>query len=228
MQFILTGSTEVFGVAVLIMGKIMGSGGKTSFIMNSLKRQWCYLSIIVLSIIVSCNSNKEQHNSLSDPSPESVFDSLIIDIKDLKELITSELIENKLLDTTDFFSVSETAYPDTIIQLNDSIFYSIISINDKLGVCTYLFAASINEKSKRAVASTYLHSDCDIDLSQESYDLYDHENISKDSIKVIKTITFQKEKRTSINEDENIDHKEIEESYLIISPNGKMHLHKNK
>jgi hypothetical protein len=214
---------EVFGVVVQIMEKIMELGGKTNGI--RLKQKWKYLGIILLLAIASCDSKKGEATSQSNTISVTAFDSLIFDLKDLRELMTSELVENKLIDTAEIISgVGETAYPGSTVQLNDSIFYSIITINDKMGICSYYFVLSINEKSKTSIASVYLHSGCDVDFSSDSYDLYEHENISKDTIKVSKRTIFQKKNRTSSNEDENIDHEKIERSYFVVSAHGKIHL----
>jgi len=80
------------------------------------------------------------------------------------------------------------------------------------------------EKSKQIINSKYLHSDCDIDYSWDSYDLYDDEIISPNKIHLIRTTIFQKKERKSSNEDENIDHKKIQHNYFLISPVGQISL----
>jgi len=137
-------------------------------------------------------------------------------------MITGDLIRKKIIDTALTTELSETCYCDTTVHLNDTVFYSIISVNDKAGVCTYFFVASINPKTKNVIASKFLHSDCDVDYSNDTYDLYDHEIVSQEKIKVTKTTIFQKKKRTSPNEEENIDHKHTQNSLLSISQTGKI------
>ena len=138
------------------------------------------------------------------------------------ELMTHDLVEMKIIDTSVTTELSETCYCDTTIQLNDSVYYSIISVNDEAGVCTYFFAASLDKQRKTVIASKYLHPDCDVDYSQDTYKLYDHNVVSNDKIEIIRTTVFQKKNRTSPDEEKNIDHKQEHRNYLIISPSGQI------
>ena len=119
---------------------------------------------------------------------------------------------------------SGDVYCDTTVQLSNDIFYSIISLSDTFGVCSYYFILTIDEKRKIAIASEFLEPACDIDFSVDSYKLYDHFVVSKDSILLRETTIYQKNNRTSNNEEENIERKEIKDQYLIVKQTGKISL----
>jgi len=151
----------------------------------------------------------------------AVFDTIILQLKSKSELIKEDLLELNI-DTNYSYKSDETSYCDTAVQLNDSIFYSIIDVSDQAGVCRHTFIVSINEKQKKAIASRYLQPFCDVDYSWDSYVLYDHQIISKDSIQLTKTTIFQKKNRVSTDEEENIDHKQIRKFWFLISPAGQI------
>jgi hypothetical protein len=138
------------------------------------------------------------------------------------ELTTKNLIALKIIDTTLTTQLGEACYCHTTINLNDSVYYSVISANDEAGLCTYFFVASLNKKSKKVVGSKFLYPDCDVDYSQDTYELYEHSIVSKDKIQLTKTTIFQKKNRTSANEEENIDHKQSEKNFISISQTGQI------
>ena len=150
------------------------------------------------------------------------FDTVNEQLNSKSELMTEDLVTMDIIDTTFTTQLGETCYCDTTIQLNDSIYYSVISANDEAGLCTYFFVASLNKKSKNAVASKFLHPDCDVDYASDIYEFHEHEIVSKDKIQVTNITVFQKRNRTSPNEEENIDHKQTERSFITISQTGQI------
>lgn len=150
------------------------------------------------------------------------FDTVSEQLRSKSELMTEDLIALKLVDTTISAQLNETCYCDTTVNLNDSIYYSVISVGDQAGVCSHVFLASIDKKNKKVIGSMYLHPDCDVDYSWDNYELYGYTIISKDKIQLTKTTVFQKKNRTSPNEEENIDHKQAEKNLITISPAGQI------
>lgn len=149
------------------------------------------------------------------------FDKIIQQLKTERELIREDIIALNI-DTFYSHNSGETSYCESTVQLNDSIFYSIIALPDQAGVCSHTFIVTINEKKRQAITSRYLEPDCDVDYSWDSYDLYEHKKISKDTLQLIKTAIFQKKNRVFSNEDENIDHKKIQKYWFIILPTGEI------
>lgn len=173
--------------------------------------------------LCACQSNTERKDSKPSASVLATpMDSLIKQLKINAAVVTVDI--NSLgMDSLHLHVSRENSYSDTSVQINDSIFYSIIDLSDSAGLCTHSFVIAINEKTKKVISSKYLLPDCDIDFSLDTYDIYDYKIISKNTIKVIKTSVFQKKHRQSSNEDENIDHKEIMEYYFTISSEGIIH-----
>jgi len=150
------------------------------------------------------------------------LDILTQHLKGNGELTKGDLVFLGVLDSTYANAPTQTRYLDTTVQLNDSIFYSILTLSDEGGNCSHSFILTINEKTKRAVASKLLKSDCDIDYSWASYDLFNYRIISKNTIELSKTTVFQKKKRISDDDEENIDHKQTKKSYFIIKQSGQI------
>lgn len=151
----------------------------------------------------------------------SEFDTLIQQLKTMSELVKEDLLALNI-DTFYSYKSTETSYCDTTVQINDSMFYSLIDLSDEGGVCSHTFIVTVNEKQKKTIASKYLQPDCDVDFSWDSYDLYYHEIISKDSIRLIRTTIFQKKNKSSANEEENIDYKHIQKFWFTILPTGQI------
>jgi hypothetical protein len=154
--------------------------------------------------------------------PATKFDSIVQQLKGFGTLTKADMNELNIIDTSYSYDSSATIYCDTTIQLNDSIFYSIIFLPDQYGVCSYNFIVTIDEKNKRAIASQYLNADCDIDFSAGVYDLYEHKIVASDIVHLTKTTIFQKKDKTSGNEQENIDHSKEQISFFRISQAGKI------
>lgn len=136
--------------------------------------------------------------------------------------MTKDLIALKIIDTTFTTQLGETSYCDTTLTLNDSIYYSILSVGDRAGICSYIFLASLDKKSKEVIGSKYLHPDCDVDYSSDTYELCEYSIVSRDKIQLTETTIFQKRNRTSPNEEENIDHKLEQKSFIAISQAGQI------
>ncbi|PVD49404.1 hypothetical protein DC498_25180 [Terrimonas sp.] len=151
-----------------------------------------------------------------------MFDTISEHFVTGNELLTHDLIRLKIIDTSFTTPLSETCYCDTTIQLNDNVSYSVISVNDEAGLCTYFFVASLNKKNEKIIESKYLHSDCDIDYALDTYELHEHAIISKDKIEVTNTTIFQKKNRTSPDEEQNIDHKQTQKNVFTISQVGQI------
>lgn len=155
-------------------------------------------------------------------SPVSKVDTIIHLLKNGTTFIPiSNILELNVIDTSYSYS-SKSVYCDTAVQVSPDIFYSIISLGDTLGICSHYFILTIDETNKTAITSKYLHQDCDIDYSSDSYDLFDHKIVSKDSIRLTQRTIYQKKNRTSNNEEENIELEETKASYFIIRPTGQI------
>jgi len=216
---------EVFGVAHQITEKTMGLDGKNfKSIDLRVLIKYQLLIFIVLFFLLACQTKTERKNSKQTENVSANVLPTPIDtlIKQLEINVASVEIDINSLGIDSFYShfSGQTVYLDSSVHINDSVFYSIIDISDSAGVCSHSFVVTINEKTKKVISSKYLLPDCDIDFGQDTYDLYDYKIISKNTIKVTKTTVFQKKDRQSANEDENIDHKEIQEHYFTISSEG--------
>lgn len=186
--------------------------------------------ILTLVIATQCKPKSSQDNDKAHtfilPSQEksatTIFNTITKQFFTGNELMTHDLVGLKIIDTSLTIPLSETCYCDTTIRLNDKVSYSVISVNDKAGLCTYFFIASLNRENGKVVASKYLHSDCDIDYSLDTYELHEHKIVSNDKIELINTTIFQKKSRTSADEEENIDHKQISKNVFAISQTGQI------
>lgn len=186
------------------------------------------LLTLVISIQCKTKSSSDDDNTTSSTKPSQknlgplTSDTITEQFFAGNELMTHDLVQLKIIDTSATTPLSETCYCDTTVQLNDSIFYSIISANDKAGLCTYFFVTSLNKKNGKIIASKYLHPDCDVDYSMDDYKLHKHEITSKDKIEVTNTTIFQKKNRISPDEEQNIDHKETKKNLTTISQTGQI------
>jgi hypothetical protein len=189
-----------------------------------------FIGLLVPILAAQCKTKTSSGETNTDTTTTQVsrnlaatkFDTVSQQLSSKSELMTENLIALKMIDTALTTRLSETCYCDTTVQLNDSIYYSVISVGDQAGVCSYVFLSSMDQKSKRVISSKYLHPDCDVDYSWDTYELFDHSIISKDKIQLTKTTVFQKKNRTSPNEEENIDHEQEEKSFIRISPSGQI------
>jgi hypothetical protein len=158
---------------------------------------------------------KEQNPGLS------LEDSVILLLKFMRPVPVQQLEVFSVGGSNEFSANRELdAFCDTTVQLTPDIFYSIISVPDERGVCSYRFILSIDEKNKRKIASSLLAPDCDIDFSQEEYSYYEYRVISKERILLQKITVFNKAGADSDNEEENIERKEIKEGYFTIHNAG--------
>jgi hypothetical protein len=186
--------------------------------------------LFTFTFATRCKTHNSSDKSTVDTTKSQVstitaatkFDTVPEQLNSKSELMTDDLIALKIIDTTLTTRIAEACYCDTTVHLNDSVYYSIISANDEAGLCTYFFVAGFNKKSKNVIASKFLHPDCDVDYSQDTYELYDHSIISKDKIQLTKTTIFQKKNRTSLNEEENIGHKQTQKNIISISETGQI------
>lgn len=182
-----------------------------------------YLLLILSVLLISWHCQTKPRNSAGTPlHGQTLFDTVVQQLKTNSELLNKDLLALRLVDTTNFFSLGETGYCDTTVQLNDSVFYSIVDLGDKMGVCAYTFIVTLDEKNKKGIASKHIESDCDIDFSRDSYELFEHTILSRHSIVLTRTTVYQKKNRVHGEEEKNIDHKTIQTSYLLISPEGQI------
>ncbi|MBI5370831.1 MAG: hypothetical protein HZA79_02265 [Sphingobacteriales bacterium] len=185
--------------------------------------------LLALVIVTQCNTKpssdkgtttaaKSSQNNLAVTQFDTISEQFITGY----ELMTHDLVELKIIDSSVTSQLSETCYCDTTIRLNDSISYSIISVNDEAGLCTYFFVTSLNNKNGKVIASKYLHSDCDADYSLDTHELHEHLIISKNKIEVSNTTIFQKKNKTSPGQKQNIDRKQTQKSLITISQTGQI------
>ena len=184
--------------------------------------------LLTLVIATQCKtkSSSDNDNGAAKTSDKNLaitgLDTSITQFITGHELMTHDLVQLKIIDTSIATPLSETCYCDTTVQLNDSISYSIISVNDEAGLCTYFFIASLNKKNGKVIASKYLHPDCDVDYSMDTYETHEHIIVSKNKIEVTNTTVFQKKNRISPGEEQNIDHKQTQKNLITISLAGQI------
>ena len=189
-----------------------------------------FFGLLIFVVAAHCkthtSSDKTNIDTINIQAPKNLtvtkFDTVDDQLNSKSELITEDLVAMRIIDTTLTTQLSETCYCDTTIQLNDSVYYSVISVNDEAGLCTYFFVASLNKKSKNVIASKFLHPDCDVDYSSDTYELHEHAIVSKGKIQVTNTTVFQKKNRTSPDEEQNVDHKQIQKNFITISQTGQI------
>ena len=194
------------------------------------KSTFLFFGLVILILVTQCKTNSSSDQAKNDTTPiqpsknlaATKFDTVNEQLNSKSELMTQDLVELKIIDTSVTTQLSETCYCDTTVQLNDSIYYSVIIANDEAGVCTYFFVAGLNTKKRTVTASKFLYPDCDIDYSWDTYELYEHAIVSKEKIQVTKTTVFQKKNRTSPGEERNIDHKQTQKTYISITQSGKI------
>lgn len=171
-------------------------------------------------------SDKENHSlPTNQPSKNTAltkYDTVLQQLGTRSEIKTQDLVDLGMIDTSVVSQFEKNCNSDTTVQVNDSIYYSIIRTSDKDGICSYFFLTSINRKRQEVVASQYLHPDCDVDFSSDTYQLYEHFIASKDEIEVIHTTIFQKKNRVSADEEQNIDRKQTKKGLITISQTGQI------
>lgn len=194
-----------------------------------IKYKFLFFGLLALLLVAQCRTKPNAEKSIQNKNTiqtkgfkATKFDSITERLNNRSELTKDDLLEIKLLDSSRVNSFGETGYCNTTIQINDNIFYSIISINDNVGLCSYYYILTFNNKTKKLITEKYLYADCDVDFAADTYEGYNYKIISKDKIQVTKTTTFQKKNRTSPDEEENIDHEETVKSYLLITQKGQI------
>jgi hypothetical protein len=188
--------------------------------------------LFAFTFAVQCNTHHSSDKSIEDTTKSPVsstraatkFDIINEQFNSESELMTEDIIALKIIDTTLTTQLGDACYSDTIVRLNDSVYYSVLRVNDKAGLCTYFFVASFNKKNKNVIASKFLHPDCDVDYSQDTYELYDHSIAAEDKIQLTKTTVFQKKNRRSPIEEENIEHEQKDKSFISISQTGQINV----
>jgi hypothetical protein len=183
------------------------------------------VNVLIWICFVACNSTSE--SPTITVKSNSRFDSVIHFLRSKDDLKKEDLLVLNIIDTNYLYPAGETSYIVTTRRLNDSISWSIIELNDTLGICGYPFIVTINEYAGKAVDSYRLGSNCNIDFSMDIYDLSEYSVTNDSAVKIIETTIFQKKNRTSSDDEENIDRKETKESYIAILPNGKIYLAKS-
>ncbi len=207
-----------------IFGNERGKRGK----MN-LRITYILFGLLISSILGNCEINGASFPPFNLKTNNALsIDSTISLLKNKSSIPIEKIRELNSIDPFYSHGSKGTVYCDTTVQLTTDLFYSILSLPDTLGVCSYYFLITVDEKKKKAIASQYLEPNCDIDFSSDSYQLYDHFVISRDSIMVRETTIYQKENKTSDDEEENIDHKAVENHYFFIKPTGEIVSIKNK
>jgi hypothetical protein len=121
--------------------------------------------------------------------------------------------------------IGEGSIRDSLIQLNDSVLYTILIVPDTFAICSNDFIVAINKNSKK-ITDKFLYSDCDVDYSSDMYITYENEVIAKDSVLVTKLDIYQKKNRMSEGDDDDIDHTDTTNTYYIVSPSGQIHTRK--
>lgn len=191
-----------------------------------------FFGLLTLVIATQCKNNSSSDNANTNTTTstnpyrqeQTASRSVILTEQFIAghELITRDLVHLNIIDTSVTTPLNETCYCDTTVQLNDSIFYTVVSVSDVAGLCNYFFIASLNKNNGSVTASRYLHPDCDVDYSLSTYDLHEHVIISNDKIEVTTTTIFQKKNRTSRDEEQKIDHTQKKNSLFVISQTGQI------
>jgi len=184
------------------------------------------LTLLLLFFFEQCKSKTDGANkatsivAVTTSAAASRFNRIMDQLKTTGELTKKDILALDIIDTTYSKASTEIVYCDTTVRLSDSIFYSIIQLPIEAGNCSHYFIVTINENSKKAIASTYLKPDCDIDYSMDSYNFFEYNIVSKNNIELIKTTVFQTKNKSSDDEEKNIDHKHTEKSYFVVQSGG--------
>lgn len=201
-------------------GAVSGNPKKTTV---RLKSTYILFGLLISFMFGQCQTKSSADKQVSLSNNKALrIDSTITLLKSNGTISIDNIRELNIVDTVYSYGSKGDVYCDTTVQLTNAIFYSIISLPDTFGVCSYYFVLTMDEQKKSAIASKLIEPACDIDFSADSYRLYDYFVISKDSILLRETTIYQKKNRTSTDEEENIDHKEIKDQYLFIKQTGEI------
>lgn len=139
-----------------------------------------------------------------------------------KEITREDLISLHVLPPEYTVGMKSFVYYDTTVFLNNSLFYSIISLGDSAGICSHFFIVTADREKEKAITAAYLMPDCDSDLSRENETRYEYKVLSKDTVlrKEILITRDTAEKQGNREETEKI--KEVAASYFIIQPSGEI------
>lgn len=190
-----------------------------------------YMTFLIACMLTarSNGSGRKIINSIKNTSENDScrIDTIIARLKSKNTFIPIEDIRKlDIIDKAYSYASKCDSYCETTVQLTSDIFYSIISLPDTFGLCSYYFVLTVDEKKKKAIDSKSLGTACDIDFAVDTYEVYDHLLIAKDTLLLRTTKVYQKEIRTP-NDEENIERKEIEEQRFHVESTGKITLIKS-
>ena len=194
-------------------------------------KKYCSVSIgiLVWVLCTHCISSPDKPKTqrtapYAENFEPTLFDTLNEQLRNVSPLSTMQLVQMGAIDTSQTTAaLNANSYCDTLVYLNDSVYAAIISTNDTAGNCNYFHLITMNNKSRHFIASKYLHADCDVDGSWDSYERFHHAFISGNEIQLIKTTVFRKQDRSSPNEEDNIDFERMKSSFITIAANGSIH-----
>ena len=188
-----------------------------------MKKAYFFVAVLSSLLLARCQSKEEKKAAI--PSKDSIATRMENDSTQLindSEMLTIDLINAGVIDTNRTPELGETAYADTIIHLNDSVYYAIVHVGDKAGVCSILFITTISKPAQRVIESRYLYPDCDIDFSADTYDYIGHRIVAPNNIVLTRTTVYQKKDRKPGDESANIERQEQKHTYLIVSAKGEL------
>lgn len=112
-----------------------------------------FTSVLAAQCKTNTSSDKTDTNvtNIEDSKslPATKFDTVSEQLMSKKSLITEDLVALKIVDTTLTMQLGESSYCDTTVQLNDRVYYSVITVGDAAGVCSYIFLASVEKKTRK-------------------------------------------------------------------------------
>jgi hypothetical protein len=194
---------------------------------HTLLQKYAWLAFLLLTLLLfeHCKTETKTGEPVTGPVAMAKLDSIMAALFLEDFVATNDLEALHITDTQCLFYMDgarDSALCTKTVRLNDNIIYSIISLADTVGVCSHSLLVTVDQKEKKAVASRYLHPDCNVDFSWDRYSIYNHDIASANTVWVLKENYYKIADSTTDMEDEKFRVGGTDTTHFIISPAGQI------
>jgi hypothetical protein len=189
------------------------------------KYAWLAFLLLPLLLFAHCKTETKTGEPVTGTVAMAKLDPMLEALLREDFVATNDLEALHITDTQCLFymhAARDSALCTKTVRLNDNIFYSIISLADTVGVCSHSLLVTVHQKEKKALASRYLHPDCNVDFSWDRYSIYNHDIASANTVWVLKENYYKIEDSTTNIEDEKFRIGGTDTTHFIISPAGQI------